>query len=218
MSEGLRRATIDDVPAILALRDRLRLRPGGEDRRGGFLLGCDAERYAAFIAHAEVTVMDRGPGLSGFAIALPDPVLRASEVWQRRGAIRWFDGAGEPPPGERIAYFEQLALDPDAPRCHGPALALAAATDLLATGHVHLFATLLQAPVRNAASLPLLEAVGARAVGLVEEEYAGIGAVVSALHHLHLPETAATLARAPLWRRLSATVARLRRSDTDRAA
>ena len=194
MSVRLRRARLSDLDGVMALRERLRLVPGREPGGGGFLLGCARERYAFFAARAEMLVLEQDGALAGFAIALPDPILRASELWARRDRIGWHAGEGEPPAGARIAYFEQLALAPDAPRLHAPALAFAALGRLVEGGHTDLYATTLHAPLRNAAALPLLRAAGARPVALVEEEYEGIGRVVSELHHLPLGGFAARAA------------------------
>jgi hypothetical protein len=184
----LRPGTAADVPAMLAIRAALSLAPGCVPRRGGFLLGCPAERYALLAASGCVLVVEDGAGLAGFAVTLPDPVLRASALWARRELIRWRPGFGEPPPGERIAYFDQLALAPTASRLLGPTLALAAARGLVQGGHRHLYATTLSRPVRNPAALALLAAAGACRVGEVTEDYERIGEVVSDLHHLLLAE------------------------------
>jgi hypothetical protein len=198
-----------DLDGILALRERLRLRVEERAPRGGFLLGCSRERYAFFICRAETLVLERAGSVAGFAIMLPDPVLRASTLWARRGAIGWHKGEEAPPEAARIAYFEQLALCPDAPRLYAPALAFAALATVAEAGHDHLYATTLELPVRNAASLSLLRAVGARLVGSVQEEYEGIGRVVSALHHLRLAGDLAAAIAPPSAARLQASLRRL---------
>lgn len=173
---------------MLAIREALALRAGGAAPRGGFLLGCSEARYALLVAAGGVLVVEEGAALIGFAVTLADPVLRASDLWARRALIRWRPGASEPPSGERVAYFDQLALAPSASRLHAPMLALASAQALARSGHRHLYATTLRAPVRNAASLGLLRAVGARVVGEVTEHYDEVGEVVSDLHHAVLPD------------------------------
>ena len=176
----LRRAEPGDVPAMLDLKQSLRLTPGAQ--RGGFLLGCSAERYAQLIRHSSAIVLEVGGRLAGLAIALPDAALRSSELWARRSAIAWHSGFAEPPEGEKVAYFDQLALAPWASRLHAAPLALAAVRSL-AADHRHLFATTLAEPVSNAAAAPLLRAFGARIVGLVREHYPEVGDVLSWLHH-----------------------------------
>lgn len=200
----LRRASVSDVPAIVAIKERLQLAPGQEPARGGFLLGCSAERYAALIAAANVLVMEIGEEVAGFAITLPDPVLRASELWSRRELIRWKAGEGAPPEAEPVAYFDQLAVSTDAPRLHVSALAFAAVRMLDRSGHRHLYATSLSAPVANRAALPLLEALGARPVGEVEEDYPEAGRVVSQLHYSFLPADFGRVRRSSGGRRMQA--------------
>jgi hypothetical protein len=198
----LRRATLSDVPAILAIKERLQLAPGQEPARGGFLLGCSAERYGGLIAAANVLVMEIGGKAAGFAITLPDPVLRASELWSRRELIRWYPGEAVPPEAEPVAYFDQLAVSPDAPRVHVAALAFAAVKMIDQAGHRHLYATSLHEPVVNRAAFPFLEALGARPVGEVEEDYPGVGPVVSQLHYSFLPIDFDRVSRSPGGRRM----------------
>ena len=200
----LRPGTAADVPAMLAIRAALSLAPGRAPRRGGFLLGCSAGRYALLADSGCILVVEDRSGLAGFAVTLPDPALRASELWARRDLIRWRAGFGEPPPDERIAYFDQLALAPAASRLLGPTLALAAARTLAQTGHRHLYATTLRRPLRNSAALALLAAGGACHVGEVTEHYEQIGEVVSDLHHLLLAEALALAAATPAGARLAA--------------
>jgi hypothetical protein len=88
-------------------------------------------------------------------------------------------------------------------------LAFAAVAALADRGHHHLYATVLDRPVRNGASLPLLGRIGARAVGTVEEDYDGVGTVTSELHHLALDQRFATLRGSNRGRRLEQRVRRL---------
>ena len=182
MSARLREASAADVDALVAIKDELRFESGLARPRGGFLLGCSPDHYAELVANGCAIVLEEREKVAGFAIILSDPLLRASELWARRSNIRWHRGEAEPPDGERIAYFDQLALAPGASRLNAAPLALAAVRRLIAAGHDRLYATTLQAPIRNPAALPLLRAFGARLVGQVTEHYEGVGEVVSAVH------------------------------------
>jgi hypothetical protein len=205
----IRPARAGDLPAVVAIKEALGFAPGTPRPRGGFLLGCAPERYSALIAAGCVLVLEREGRVDGFAVALPDPLLRASELWERRSLIRWREGEGEPPPGEPIAYFDQLALAPRASRLGAAPLALAAARRLAEAGHAWLYATTLQAPIRNPAALPLLRGIGARVVGQVTEQYEEVGEVVSDLHRAPLSAALAALRSVPLGVRIAATTAAL---------
>jgi hypothetical protein len=194
---------------MVAIKQSLAFAPGTPRPRGGFLLGCEAERYLALIERDCVLLLEQAGRVAGFAVAVPDPLLRASELWARRSLIRWRDGEGEPPDGERIAYFDQLGLAPWASRFGAAPLALAAARRLAATGHARLYATTLQAPIRNPAALPLLRGFGARIVGTVTEHYEGVGEVVSELHCAPLAESVAAVHTDPLGLRIGARSAAL---------
>lgn len=209
MSARIRPARPDDLSAIVAIKQALGFVPGGPRPRGGFLLGCPPQRYSALIEAGCVLALEQDGQVAGFAVALPDPLLRASDLWARRALIRWRDREAAPPEDEAIAYFDQLALAPWASRLCAAPLALAAAARLAEAGHVRLYATTLQAPIRNPAALPLLSGIGARVVGSVTEYYEEVGEVVSDLHCAPLPAAVDAVRPAPLGLRIAAHAAAL---------
>ena len=209
MTGRIRPARTGDLPAIVAIKEALGFAPGSRRPRGGFLLGCAPERYSALIEAECVLVLEQEKRAAGFAVALPDSLLRGSELWARRSLIRWRKKEGEPPPGEPIAYFDQLALAPWASRLAAAPLALAATCRLAEAGHIWLYATTLQAPIRNPAALPLLRGIGARVVGSVTEHYESVGEVVSDLHRAKLSTALTALQSDPLGLRIAASTAAL---------
>jgi hypothetical protein len=180
----IRRATQADAESILAVKRALALPPDAREAPGGgFLLGASLEGYRALIDAADVWVLNGTDGcVAGFAVMLPEVVLKASELWTRRDSIRWEVPAGWAPPDHRICYFDQLAILPAA-RMRAPELAVTALRGAVRAGHQHLFATVVAHPVQNTASLALLRALGARRVGSVDEEYEGVGRIVSDLYY-----------------------------------
>lgn len=195
----------DDLAEIVGIKESLALDPEAP-LRGGFLLGCPPDRYAALLAAGCVLVLEARRGIAGFAVTLSDPLLRASELWQRRALVRWRAGESEPREGEPIAYFDQLAFAPGPLRVYAPALALAAVEQLARDGHVHLFATTLAAPVVNAAAFPLLHIIGARVVGQIEEHYDGVGNVLSDLHQVFIDNGLARVRQGAMARRAARTL------------
>jgi hypothetical protein len=199
---------------MVEVKEQLRVAPGDAAPSGGFLLGSSAERYAGFVARANTYVLEDSEreGLAGFAITLPDGVLRATDVWARRREIDWEDDDWERLEAERVGYFEQVAVLPGCRyRMAAGALALRALADLLADAHVHVFATVVRTPFTNRASLRLLEAVGAHRVGQIGEVYDGVGRVVSDVYHLDrsrpVPDDPLTTSRLAL--RLSSYAGRI---------
>lgn len=182
--ERIRRATRSDAEAILAVKRALALPPDARQApHGGFLLGASLQQYRLLIDVANVWVLHGTDGaVAGFAVLLPEPVLRASELWTRRQAIRWEVPAGWAAPEQRVCYFDQLATLPAA-RMRAPELALSALREAVRSGHEHLFATVVTHPLRNVASLALLRALGARRVGSVDEEYPEVGRIASDLYY-----------------------------------
>lgn len=188
----LRRASIADVDGMMAVKRALRLDAADADAaRGGFLLGASAQQYAFFVEHANVHVLGDGDGsIAGFAVALPDAVLRGTELWVRRRSIAWDGDAGDADGWDAVetapvAYFDQLAVRPSRRvRAYAPALAFAALDALATAGHRHVFATTVREPVLNRASHPLLHAAGARRVGEIDEVYPEVGRILSDVYHL----------------------------------
>ncbi|HEU4560227.1 MAG TPA: hypothetical protein VFS20_20425 [Longimicrobium sp.] len=207
----LRPARAADVPAFLEVKRQLRLDPS-RPAEGGFLLGASEEAYAWFVEHAQVLVLeDDGGRVGGFAVALPDRVLRGTDVWARRHQIAWEGGGWDGLEATRAGYFDQFAVRPERRyRLHAPALAAATVRALAASGHQHVFATVVREPVRNTASLPLLHAAGARRIGQIDETYPEVGRILSDVYHLAIgPETLPTLlAATPLGRRVGKMLAR----------
>ncbi|HET7228723.1 MAG TPA: hypothetical protein VFJ16_01840 [Longimicrobium sp.] len=207
----VRPARLADVPAMLDVKHTLRLdpvRPG----RGGFLLGASADAYAWYVEHAHVNVLEDAEGaVGGFAVALPDPVLRASDVWARRREIRWEGGGWDALELARVGYFDQLAVRPwRRYRIYAAALAVSALHALASSGHEHVFATVVREPVRNLASLPLLAAADARRIGQIDETYPEVGRILSDVYHLAVAPGAVDrlLGGTAIGRRVGRTLAR----------
>lgn len=182
----LRRAVASDLAGLLAIKRALPM-PVGDARTnlGGFLLGADEHGYAQLLAVGQTWLLEVDQRPVGFALTLPDRILRASPLWGRRDAIRWSDDFDpELWLARPIGYFDQLALLPDyRERYWGAALALRALAELVVEQpHALVLTTTVIEPVLNAAALPLLARVGAREVGRLAEHYPDVGPIVSAVH------------------------------------
>jgi hypothetical protein len=202
----LRAAEHADVPAMMAIRHALRLRP---DAREGFLLGTTEAGYHAQIEAGVVQLLVFGGAVVGFATALPDAVLRASPLWQRRPQVAWAPGfAAEAIEAAKIGYFDQLAVLPGAgPRRYAAALGLRTLAELLRSDHEHVLTTTVETPIVNRAAHAFLARVGARRIGVIDEVYPEVGPLTSALYHLSAAEVRARVAAAresagPLMRRV----------------
>jgi len=198
MSLVVRRATMDDLPAMVAVREALRF---GANRRGGFLLGTDRAGLEALIGAAQVLVLC-GPEVGGMAVTLGDAAVRASSLWARRAQVAWRGFDPTRLEHGRVAYFDQLAVLPHLQGTGAAALlASTAVRQLLEAGTTDLFATTVRVPVENPAAWRLLERIGARRVGLIAEQHPDIGALVSDLFHAAADDIAMGLLR---WQRRGA--------------
>lgn len=185
---SLRRGRVSDAPRLAALRDSLRLaiRRDRDPRcavGGGFLLGCSEDAYRAHAAGGRLVVLERCGEVAGFAVTLPNAVLRGSELWARRDRITWTADDGVPQYlDSSLAYFDQLAVAPVLQaRIGAPALAFVSAEREL-RDHELLFATVVERPILNPAALPLVRRVGGQRVGEVAEEHPALGTFVSGIY------------------------------------
>ncbi len=184
----IRRALWEDVEGVLAVKQRLAMpRDVSATSTGGFLLGSSRQWYDAFVEQAFFHVLeDRDQGIVGFAIALGDGLMRSGDIWTRRTEVKWTEDIADAESG-RVSYYEQLAILPDRRyRLYGPSLALAPYRDLVSTEHTHVFATVVRKPVHNRAAVPLLEGIGARRVGAIEEEYPEVGELASDVYMVRI--------------------------------
>lgn len=84
----LRRARKGDESALYRVKKGLPITlASGETTRVGFLLGSSVETYRFFIERALVDVFENKGEIVGFAVVLPDDLLRKSEIWQRKNEI-----------------------------------------------------------------------------------------------------------------------------------
>ena len=151
----------------------------GRSQTGGFLLGTTAEGYAMRIHAGSCWILDDDDTVRGFAITLPDPVFRASELWSRRDAVAW---SMDPAPVEarRLAYFDQLAVDRSlSARRWSVALALVSLLEIVEQGAEILITATVREPFINLAAVPFIERLGGRIIGRIDEHYPEIGDLVS---------------------------------------
>jgi hypothetical protein len=181
----IRKAQTRDAEAFLKIKEELKMPLVQETAQGGFLLGTTFEQYRFFIENAFVRVLEdlEKKQIVGFSIILPDEVLRASELWQKKEMIKWNEFDASEFESKKIAYYEQLAILPDAAyRRYSFLLAFSNAKDVIEAGHECMITTIVNYPVRNRAALPFLEAIGCIHIGEVEEKYPDVGRVHSDIY------------------------------------
>lgn len=185
MSLKLRRAELIDAEQFINVKKSLPMPSDlNETVRGGFLLGTNIETYRFFIENAYVNVLENDGQIVGFAIILPDKLLRNSEIWQRKEEIRWEKFDAEQFEDKPICYFEQLAVLPDSKyRFWGTSLAYLTLSQAFAN-HEAMFTTVVKEPVFNQAAIPFIENVGGKCVGEVNEVYPEVGKLVSKVYFI----------------------------------
>jgi ribosomal protein S18 acetylase RimI-like enzyme len=177
----LRRAHPDDALAFVRVKTALPMPQRLQTTQGGFLLGTSLEQYRAFIERDLVWVLEDAGHIVGFAIVLGWDSLRHSELWLKRDEVKLETATAIVFP-ERPAYFEQLAVLPEA---RGSAWYLAyRATCEALRDHDGMLTTTVRQPVTNTAALPYLRVAGFQRVGEILETYPEVGQIVSDVHYL----------------------------------
>ncbi|GAB2787545.1 hypothetical protein GCM10027275_35430 [Rhabdobacter roseus] len=150
-------------------------------QQGGFLLGTSEQVYAFFIEQAQSLVAETGNEVVGFGILLPDALVKASEIWQKRNRASWTIPLHELE-DKKLCYFEQLAFRP-AYRRAAPRLAFALLNEAFQhQGYEAMVTTTVRKPVMNLAAVPFIRAAGGTLVGNIDEYYEGIGAINSDIY------------------------------------
>src|SRR5688500_5059857 len=109
----IRKAEEKDAVSFLEIKARLPMPSGNSaTRSGGFLMGTDLPGYLHFINHAIVKVLDVNESPAGFAIILPDAMVRASALVEKVSEMNWTGFSPELFNGKRVCFYEQLAVLP----------------------------------------------------------------------------------------------------------
>lgn len=194
----LRKATISDAPAFVAIKDKLPLTlSDGSTSTGGFLLGTNEAAYAEYIHSSWCMVAEDKGRVVGFGIIFPDDVVRQSDIWARRHDAQWTVeiSAYEP---QRLCYFEQLAFLKGYRRT---AIALAYQLTCIAykEGSEILFTTTVRKPVLNLAAVPFILAAGGIKAGCIDEIYPVAGNILSDIYVVVANNFHANVAAHPLY-------------------
>jgi hypothetical protein len=196
MNLKLRRARPSDAEGLFRVKKSLPMpTDSSETAHGGFLLGTNIETYRFFIENAYTNVLEKDEKIVGFAIILPDNLLRNSEIWQRKDQIDWENFAVEKFENKPVCYFEQLAILPNVSyRFFGVALAYLTLTQAF-KHHEAMFATIVKEPIFNQASIAFLENIGGCCVGTVDEFLPEFGNLVSKVYFVDREVFAETTAK-----------------------
>ncbi len=183
MNLNLRRAKLIDAEQFINVKKSLPMPTDlSETGRGGFLLGTNIETYRFFIENAYTNVLKNEGEIVGFAIILPDILLRNSELWQRKNEVRWDNFEAEQFEEKPICYFEQLAVLPGSKyRFFGVGLAYLTLLQAFES-HEAMFTTIVKEPIFNQTSIPFLENVGGKCVGEVNEYLPEWGRLLSKVY------------------------------------
>lgn len=178
----LRQATIADVASFMHIKNSLPM-PCSESKNthtGGFLLGTTEAGYRFYIENGFCMVAESDKEVVGFGIILPNQLIKASEIWQKRDLAQWYIPI-ETLENKQLCYFEQLAFLPHHSK-PAATLAFSLANKAFLVGHDALFTTTVRKPIANLAAVPFIKAVGGTLIGNINEHYDEIGAINSDIY------------------------------------
>lgn len=200
----LRTANIDDAAALIRIKKALPMPDLGlETSEGGFLLGTDQATYETYLQQAYCLIAE-GESPVGFGIIFPDELVRASELWQKREAVRWAVNLTDFE-NKKLGYFEQLAFLPYQRRW-AIALAYHLVKHAFRQGHEVLFMTTVNKPILNLAALPFIRRAGGFYAGNIDEYYPGIGAINSDIYGIRAKDFVANAQRSTVYPFLESVV------------
>lgn len=181
MNTRIRKATLNDAEAFMAIKDQLPISMAdGTTTKGGFLLGTDIDTYRQFIENEYCLVAEVDTQVVGFGIILKDFTLRASEIWEKRTSADWFINLADYE-WQQLAYFEQLAFL----KGHKKAVLILCYNLMkwvFEQGYETLFTTTVNKPILNLAAIPFIEAAGGIHAGNIDEFYPKIGQINSDIY------------------------------------
>lgn len=182
----LRFATEDDVEQMLSIKSQLILPETAIDMsRGGFLEESTREEYLFFIQQGYVLLLEdlRLNAPVGFIIGIPNETLHRTPLWDMRESVQWNDPTTAQKILEsKVSYLEQIAVLPSkAYKLYAPALAVAMGK-ILFDQHQFVLAALVHKPMENLASRSLLEWLGGRKIGEIEQEHSSMGQFSRAIY------------------------------------
>jgi hypothetical protein len=193
MPTRIRKAEPADAAAFISIKKQLPLKISEEGvTTGGFLLGNSEETYRLYIEHALCLVAEKDETVVGFGIVFPDPLVRGSEIWQKRDLVKWkidIDEWSDKP----VCYFEQLAFLPGQ-KVLPAALALQLAR-LAFQDHEAMLTTTVRRPVLNDAAHPFIFRAGGRLAGNIDEHYPDAGPINSDIFILEKKEFLASVGK-----------------------
>ena len=173
----IRKAREEDAEYFIEIKNKLSFKNvNGSTTKGGFLLGTNIEQYKEYIVNEIVLVAEVNERVVGFGIILNNDSVKKSEIWQKRNAVQWainIEEYTETP----ICYFEQLAFIPGYSR-----LVIQLCFQIVQIAfekHKTLFTTTVHAPILNLAAVPYILRTGGTKIGVIQEHYPEIGALIS---------------------------------------
>ena len=152
----------------------------GSTSTGGFLLGTDPETYQQYIESSICQVAEINGKVVGFAIILPDEILRKSEVWMKRNSVQWTIDL-QKYEEQKLCFFEQFAFLPGNKKS-AVLLGYHITKHAFDKGFESLFTTTVNKPVVNLAALPFIHAVDGIFAGKIDEVYPFIGEIKSDIY------------------------------------
>jgi hypothetical protein len=192
MGMRIRDAVPGDAASLVEIASAVRLRASmdPEQQKQGFLIDISLEQYRYFIANDHVLAMEESDSrrLVGFSVILGPRTMAATGIREKAehigGAtlnIRELDP-------ESCAYWEQIAFLPRYAKGIYPVYLAFTSLRQAFLKYDNLFAAVVSRPIPNLAPRRLLDSVGWRSVGWIDQDYPAHGRVRYDVYYLNRSE------------------------------
>ena len=186
---SLREATIEDIDSIMTVKeacsykeDVKRIESGEKSK--GFILGSTREKYLYYIQNAHVYMFMDEEKVAGFNVILPKKIALEGSTMTETIKLSNQDGVNGTV--EDYIYYDQYCLHPDwANRTLAFSMIVILSKMFYDRGVINVYGSVVTEPIDNENSRKVLEGVGMKNVGTLDEEYGEIGSIKSVLYWIN---------------------------------
>jgi len=192
MGMRIRDAAPEDADSLVEIASAVRLRASADTEQGkqGFLIDISLEQYRYFIANDQVLVMvESDPRrLVGFSVVLGPRTMEATGLREKAehiGGAALDIRALDP---ESCAYWEQIAFLPRYAKGLYPVYLGFTGLRQAFRKYENLFGAVVSRPIPNLAPRHLLDSMGWRCIGWIDQDYPAHGRVRYDIYYLNRSE------------------------------
>jgi hypothetical protein len=192
MGMRIRDAVPGDAAPLVEIASSVRLRASmdAEQQKQGFLIDISLEQYRYFIANDHVLVMEESKSrrLVGFLVILGPRTMAATGILEKAEHIGGATLNIQELDPEACAYWEQIAFLPRYAKGLYPVYLGFTGLRQAFRKYENLFGAVVSRPIPNLAPRHLLDSMGWRCIGWIDQDYPAHGRVRYDVYYLNRSE------------------------------